>query len=574
MFSAALLLAMMASSNVYASAKRYMVIYKSNAGFAAMDNYMKLESSHALGTTKSLKNIKSMILTPANTQIIESFKKHPEVDVVVEESFWPLPKPMNGQSIAKSTAVAQVSTSAVAGDPTQFKIGDRTPWGIVSVNAPQAWALSDAGAGSRVAVIDTGIDTEHEALKGNIEKFKNFTAAQQGGAIDEKDIKDDVGHGTHCSATVLGLYNESTGFVGVAPKAKVLAGKVCGTQGCSTFDIAAGIDWAVGEKVDVISMSLGGPGPTCPGEACNIIQDLLIELLNSPIKKALAAAEEAGVMTVAASGNSGTPDGKSPNIGYPARAETVLAVGALTSVVERATFSQYGPELDITAPGAGVLSAVPMGTGRDSLVYIMVDGGKEKVNSTSFGGTAEISVPRMGELVAIPGVGKPEDFAKVDVKGKFALVVRGEIKFTEKLANARNAGATGLIVYNNADGLAQGNVSEDGTLIDFPVFMIEKTLGEKIVGLIGQGKVVTSEVSTVKANYAAWDGTSMATPHVAGVSALVFAAYKKAHGGKAPTPAMVRDILMNTAKALSPNDQNQYGKGEVQADAAVLAATK
>ena len=66
----------------------------------------------------------------------------------------------------------------------------------------------------------------------------------------------------------------------------------------------------------------------------------------------------------------------------------------------------------------------------------------------------------------------------------------------------------------------------------------------------------------------------MATPHVAGVAALVISAYKLSHAGQVPTPAVVRDLIKNTATPLAPNDKNQFGHGFVQADAAVTAAQK
>jgi serine protease len=318
--------------------------------------------------------------------------------------------------------------------------------------------------------------------------------------------------------------------------------------------------------VDVISMSLGGP------------------VGSSQEATAVQKAERAGVVVVEASGNSATDPGYSPNkndpgcrsnnpfqpsncgVGFPAAFPTVVAVGALDSKLVKTNFSQWGPELDVTAPGSAVISSVPMGTGRNSVVALTVAGVEKSIKSAAFSGTELFATPVIHDIVAVPGMGAPEDFAKVNVAGKFALVSRGTIKFAEKVQNAIAAKAVGVLIYNNVEGLMQGAVTEDGSLVNLPVVMIEQAEGQALVAALAQGSAASAAITLSPSDYASFDGTSMATPHVAGVVALIRSANKNL------TPAQVRQILTSTAHALAPNDTNQYGAGLVQADAAVQKA--
>ncbi len=519
---------------------RYLVIYKSQQGFQAMDSFMSKESARGYGLQNSLKNINAMVLKTDNAKAIEQLSKHPEVELIEQERFTPAPKPMN--SIKWNNAVVGETTSEPTTTPSDltFTEGEKTPWGILAVKAPQAWTLADGGSRSRVLVLDTGIDKDHPDLKANFEKGRNFFESDAGPNPD--DFFDGEGHGTHCSGTIAAAYNPATGFTGVAPKAKLLMGRVCGELGCSNIAVASGINWGVEQKVDVISMSLGGP------------------MASSGERMAVQNAERAGVVVVAASGNDGTQ-----KVSFPAAFPTVIAVGALGPDIKKTSFSQWGPELDITAPGASVVSTIPRGKGRDSVTDIVIGGVKTRVRSAAFGGTKEIAVPKVGELV-YAGLGKVDEIAKVDLKGKFALISRGEIRFSEKVENAMKAGATGVVIYNNTAGLMQGSLTEDGSELDVAVVMIEQVDGQKLLESLTKGQAITAEISTVKSDYAMYDGTSMATPHVAGVVALIKSANKKL------TPAQVRSIIATTAMPLSPNDTNQYGAGMIQADKAVQAA--
>lgn len=550
-----LALVMAFGSSVFASdvstgtkPKRYLVMYKSVQGYKAMENYLASEARLPYRVQKSLKFVNGMVVKAQSSEQLAQLKNHPEVALIEEEYFRASPKPVNGFKLKKVSSFrpqtddlgsAQDSDSAQTVPPL-FQEGASTPWGITAVKAPQAWELSGAGLGARVLVLDTGIDYNHPALKANFEKGQNFFEGENG--LDPSDFLDKEGHGTHVAGTIAGAYNEQTGFTGVAPKAKILSGRVCGELGCSNIAVAEGINWGVAQKVDVINMSLGGPYSSA-GE-----------------RQAVVNAEKAGVVVVAASGNNGTN-----KVSFPAALPTAFAVGAIDASLVKTSFSQWGPELDIVAPGASVVSSVPQGTGRDSVVELTFADKSLKIRSAAFSGTRLFSTPRSAELV-VAGLGKPQDFSNVNVAGKIALVSRGEITFADKVKNALAAKAIGVVIYNNTAGLMQGSLTEDGSEIDAAVVMIEKNQGLSLVEMINAGQKVSVSISTSTSDYAMFDGTSMASPHIAGVAALVKAANKKL------SPLQVRTILAKTAQVLGPNTNNEYGAGLVQSDAAVQSA--
>jgi serine protease len=522
-----------------AQAERVIVIMKDKASFKEAHQAYRAGGSYALKNFKlgakenalaqvdgqvedSLSNLNTLIINAKDDAEIAKLQANPAVAYVEKEMFHEAPRPVKG-----FLGVAIQST---------VKTSAKTPWGISAVKAPEAWIKSNRGAGARVLVLDTGVDAEHPSIKANFEQGQDFT-----GDSDGSDFSDKVGHGTHCSGTIAGVMDKK-GFTGVAPDAKLLMGRVCSEQGCSNVAIAQGINWGITQKVDVISMSLGGMWST-PAE-----------------RTAISAADKAGITVVAASGNDGTA-----RVSYPAALPTVIAVGAIDNTLHKADFSQYGPELAVVAPGVAVVSSVPQGTGREAGVSIQVGSSKAaKVNASTFQGAREILTAETNVLVNA-GIGKPEEFTAA-VKGKYALIARGEIKFTEKVENAIKAGATGVVIYNNAPGLIQGALTDGTTTLPVGVFMIEQATGLEIVKQLAAGQTVSASLQTVATDYAAFDGTSMATPHVAGVVALIKAANKSLTG------AQVKAILKATASPLSPNDKNEYGSGLVNAEAAVEAA--
>lgn len=513
-----------------AATKRYLVQFKSPQTFQMVAENMQLHSAFTASgmaapanlnqtkVTDVLSEIEMVVVESADKASINSLRQHSSVSFVEEEVFHPAPEPM--------------ATHSRNNNIRSFAKTVELPWGLTAVRAPQAWKVTE-GRSARVLVLDTGIDKQHPSIAARFEKARNL----MGG--NENAYNDDIGHGTHVAGTILG---GSPGQpVGVAPQAKLLAGKVCSNFGCSSIAIAQGINWAAQEKVDVINMSLGG-----------------MMITNGELQ-ALARAESAGVFVAAASGNGGVG-----RVSYPAAVPSVVAVGAIDQTLTRASFSQWGPELDIVAPGVDTVSSVPVGSGRDGTVKIDLGKGMSQVNSLPMVG-APLTNNFSGDLVYVE-LGRPKDFSNVDVRGKIAFISRGEITFKEKVDNAILAGASAVILFNNAPGLVQGSMTEDGSEGAIPAAMIEQTIGNTVRDQLLAGHAVQASISIEASDYANFQGTSMATPHVAGVAALVRSANPRI------SPADLRALLSRTAIPLGPNNQNEYGAGLVNAEAAVNSA--
>jgi subtilisin family serine protease len=189
------------------------------------------------------------------------------------------------------------------------------------------------------------------------------------------------------------------------------------------------------------------------------------------------------------------------------------------------------------------------------------DGKSTQVSSAGAQGGAQNSRPVVGVL-AYAGLGKPADFTGVNLRGKVALIQRGEITFREKVEGALKNGAIGVLIFNNAAGVARGSVGESP--ISIPVAMIEQTVGERLKQALSQGKTATGSVVTEESDYDSYDGTSMATPHVSGVVALIRAA------NKSLSPAQVRDVLAKSSAKMGTPDET--GAGMLDAEAAVNVA--
>lgn len=191
--------------------------------------------------------------------------------------------------------------------------------------------IADAGTGVRVAVLDSGIDLDHLDLRvaGNV-SFVDGAA----------DGNDDNGHGTMVAGIIAALDN-GIGMTGVAPDAELYAVKVLDSTGHGTAtSIVNGIDWAIDNEMQVIVMSFGS-----------------LMSLPRAVRRALDRASQAGIVLIAGAGNTGDRG----IILAPASHDAVIAVGAADSRGQRADFSGTGDDLELLAPGTGIVSTYPGG---------------------------------------------------------------------------------------------------------------------------------------------------------------------------------------------------------------------
>lgn len=200
------------------------------------------------------------------------------------------------------------------------------PWGIDRIDVDLA---GNTGTGINIAVLDTGIDSDHPDLQANIAGGVAFVNAK---GKNTNPWEDDNGHGTHVAGTIGAIDNEE-GVIGVAPNVKLWAVKVLDNRGNGYLDdLVDGIDWAVTNNMDVISMSLS------------------TESDYQPLHDAVDDAYAAGVVIVAAAGNDGT------SVDYPAAYDTVIAVSATDDQDSVPGWSNHGTEIEISAPGASIYS--------------------------------------------------------------------------------------------------------------------------------------------------------------------------------------------------------------------------
>ncbi|PEI73036.1 peptidase S8 [Bacillus wiedmannii] len=400
-----------------------------------------------------------------------------------------------------------------------------------TIGAPEAWNLKDPsgkpldGKGMKVAIIDSGVDYTHPDLQANY--IGGYDTVDE-----DNDPMDGNVHGTHVAGIIAG----NGKIKGVAPNASILAYRVMNDGGTGTTDdIIQGIERAIQDGADVLNLSLG--------------QDLNVP--DQPVTMTLERAAKLGVTAVVSNGN----DGPKPwSVDAPGNASSVISVGASTVSIPFPTFQIAGSNKSYQGLP---LSKADFQVGNDAqLVYV--------------------------------GYGNSSDYAKQDVKGKFALVLQGTSSTLVKAEQAKQAGAIGVLLISNEKEINIMPEYFGREEIALPVMQLSNTNGEELKNLITKRKknikigqpnktelignfssrgpsqgswlikpdVVAPGVqitSTVpRGGYESHNGTSMAAPQVAGAVALL----RQMHPDW--TTEQLKSALANTAKTLKDVNENTY----------------
>lgn len=422
-------------------------------------------------------------------------------------------------------------------DHVRFPSGQVTPWGIDIIQANIESVMGTNASNRKICIIDSGYSLGHEDLPGNI----NVTFDSSGSTSSSFDK---CAHGTHVAGTIAALNNDM-GVLGVSSNGSINLHivKVFGddTEGnCSwtySSGLIAALDTCVAEETNIVSMSLGGSFKSRTEERA------FVDAFNVN-----------GILSVAAAGNDGNT-----RKSYPASYNSVVSVAAIDSTKTVASFSQRNSQVEISAPGVNVRSTVPMGTGNEESVTVTVGTDTTEKEAISIQGSPDAS--GSGNLVACTTSSCPPA-----VSNGVCLIPRGDISFADKVLMCQAAGGNAAIIYNNVSGLLNGTLGEVTTVI--PSVGISQADGLDIVSMLSN--TPTASVTTAPGNYAYFDGTSMATPHVSSAAALVWS--HADDNTLSCTNQDIRNVLNTTAEDLSiAGRDDATGFGLVQVADAIAA---
>lgn len=446
-------------------------------------------------------------------------------------------------------------------------LGD-TPVPDPGVNALAAWETT-RGAGQTIAVLDTGVALDHPDLAGNL--WTGPGGEHGWDFVDGDDDPDDFQfHGTHVAGTAAAVAGNGIGVAGVAPEALIMAVRVLNGDGSgSTADIADGIDYASENGADVINLSLGGPA----GDGDQLMSD------------AVARADQRDVVVVVAAGNDGHDNDVTPTSPCVLPQANLICVAAVTRAGARAGFSNWGAtSVDVGAPGTAILSAktdyAPLfahGFESDLGAWstFAAPGSSPWSDTTAFAsaGVRSVTDSAVGDD-APDGDYAPDSDSQLfsadplDLTGergcRIHLDLRHEIEEPDSdgslfdyllVGGVADAGAAfdGLPFAGVSPGYADGDfraeevsISDLGGSDDVRPFLglfsdesVERdgAYADELELLCRSSTYLDSK--SAAGNYVAYQGTSMATPHVAGVAALVRAADPEASATQAV--AAIRD---------------------------------
>lgn len=405
-----------------------------------------------------------------------------------------------------------------------------TPYAIYQSQAKMV--NFNAGAGMKVCVIDSGLD------RSNIDfNWGNITGDNDSGT-GSWDVNGGP-HGTHVAGTV-GAADNGVGVVGMAPGVAMHIIKVFNASGWGySSDLAYAAQKCTAAGANIITMSLGGGGA------------------NSTESNAFATFTANGGLVLAAAGN----DGNSVR-SYPAGYPSVMMIGANDADNKIADFSQFpsctsgkGKNVttdeticvEVTAGGVDTLSTYPAGMATSA--SLSANGVAFASSAMENTGSASGSTFFMGEATS----------TNSGAAGKVCVIDRGTISFHDKVKNCQNSGGIGAVIINNTAGMLYGTLGE-GTANTTSIPAVGAAFEDRSALLAATNMTVTIQGS----DYGFMSGTSMATPAVAGVAALVWSNFPSCSGTE------IRNALKATAQdAGAPGKDVYFGYGIVKAKAAV-----
>ena len=471
------------------------------------------------------------------------------------------------------------------------------------------------GEGMLVAILDTGVDMGHEIFK-TAPKSPSLTREKLQSMLETYDFQvesivkgisvsdlyysakipfqfdygdrdkdgmpgDKGSHGTHVASTAAGNTGVNEAAMGVAPQAQIINMNVFkSTGGASYADILAALEDCILLGVDVANLSLGSD--------CGYIDYDSEDAFTKSLLDVFERTGESGVSLAVAAGNA-----------YNAAYGDAFGGKALASNPDYGLVSEpstYGESLSVAAVSNGMVKGPYVTVGGKNLAYQDSATISEDENAKPF---RSLSAQGSIEYVVVPNYGAEEDYAGLDLTGKIALVQRGGgMYYEQKERNAANAGAIGMLVYNNVPGMLYMSITD----WKIPCAFISQAAGEymkqqetKTLSVASADALVESPTygmadfsswgatpeltlkpeltapgagiyAAVPGGYESMDGTSMASPHAAGGMAIVQQALKARDNSMtgAQRKHMTDTLLMSTANeggSVAPAGQTRYAPG-------------
>ncbi|MCC2617452.1 S8 family serine peptidase [Aestuariibacter halophilus] len=378
-----------------------------------------------------------------------------------------------------------------AGDPMQQQV---TPYAVYQSQADQL--TFNPNAGMKVCVIDSGLDASNPDF--------NWSAITGDNDSGTGNWYENGGpHGTHVAGTI-GAADNNVGVVGMAPGVDMHIIKVFNAEGWGySSDLAYAAQKCTQAGANIINMSLGGGGA------------------NNTEENAFNAFRDAGGLVVAAAGNDGN------NVrSYPAGYSSIMMIGANDADNNIADFSQFpsctsgrGKRattdeticVEVTAGGVDTLSTYPAGMATSA--SLTADGAAVASSAMENAGNASGSTYFMGTAEAVDGA----------ASGKICVIDRGNISFFDKVNNCEASGGIGAVIINNEAGMLYGTLGDTNTTT---IPAVGAALEDRSALLAA----ATMDINIGASDYGLMSGTSMATPAVAGLAALVWSNHPECSG--------------------------------------------